>query len=140
MSNPAVGGPLEIRVHHPAPAVVVVRPLGALDAEAAPQLITRVEFHLGCGRHVVIDLQDLGFLGPSGLHALLELYAVAKAAALRLYLTGVDGPAIAEALAFTGLSRVLPVTRLSTEELVAALTHPLRRDRPAAGVDAIALS
>ncbi|GEL19962.1 STAS domain-containing protein [Pseudonocardia asaccharolytica] len=128
----APSGPLEIRVHHPAPTVVVVRPLGALDMLTAPQLITRVEFHLGCGRHVVIDLQDLEFLGSSGLHALLELYAVAKAAGLQLHLTSVDGPAIARVLELTGLSRVLPVTRSSTEELVATLSHPRRHSRPGA--------
>nr|WP_239029088.1 STAS domain-containing protein [Pseudonocardia acidicola] len=117
---------LEIRLHSPAPAVVVVRPAGELDLVSAPLLVERVQFQLRFHEHVVVDLRDITFLASSGLRGLLDVRKAACAAGVTLYLTSADTPGVARVLALTGLAEVLPIVAASTEELVASLVYAER--------------
>lgn len=123
LTSPAPGG-FEVRTHVPVPTVAVLRPEGELDLVTAPELVARVELHVGQGRHVVIDLQDVTLLTSSALQSLLAVHTTARTAGRRLRLTGCGHAPVARVLVGTGLDAVLPLTALSSEEVVAALAHP----------------
>lgn len=124
---------LEVRLHAPAPGVAVVRVAGELDMFTAPLLREHLADQLPICSHVVVDLEEVRFIGSHGLLALVDAYTAARAAGVALFITATVGPAVARVLQITGLNAVLPLHDSGTDELIERLVHPRSDcDHPAA--------
>lgn len=117
---------LVTRLHSPIPSTVVVRPAGDVGPLTAPIFRRDLEQQLRTRAHVVVDLQEIGVLGPSGLEVLVGVHEAARAAGVHLYLTGTDGPGVSRALREADLLDVLPVSELDTDALLQRLVYPRR--------------
>jgi len=85
----------------------VVRLLGELDMETAPQLVACVDEQLARGRtRLVVDLRALTFCDSRGLATLLTTAARCQAAGGSTHLTGAVGP-VARVLSITGVAEFL---------------------------------
>lgn len=113
---------LEVRLHAPAPEVVVLRVSGDLDASTACLLAYRASQQLRRALHVVIDLCDVPFLGVRGLDVLRALHERAVAAGTQVHLVA-DHHAVRRPLHLSGLDAFLPVDE-SAEMTVARLVVP----------------
>lgn len=127
---------LEVRLHEPVPGVAVVRLAGELDLLTAPLLRDQLHAQLRLRSHVVVDLEDVTFIGSHGLAVLVDVHNAARAAGIELFLTACAAPVVARVLTVAGLVEVLPITELGTDELVDRLLHcpdgsiPLRAADP----------
>jgi len=66
---------------------MIVRVVGELDLEGAPQLTAVVDELLGVGfARIVIDLRGVGFVASAGVHALLRAHRSAEASGCTLEL------------------------------------------------------
>lgn len=120
--------PLDVRLHSPIPAVVVVRVSGELNGRSVPLLTERVSQQFARAPHVVIDLADVTFLGAAGLEALKVLHRHATDSGCRVHLAA-DHEAVCCPPHLAGLDQLLPVVA-SADALLACLTParvPLRR-------------
>lgn len=124
-----VGDLLVTRLHSPVPSTVVVRPAGDVDLLTAQTFRRDLEQQLRTRVHVIVDLQEIGVLGSSGLEVLVGVHEAARAAGVHLYLTGTEGPGVARALREGDLLDVLPVSDLDTDALLQRLMHPRRSVR-----------
>jgi anti-anti-sigma factor len=77
---------IEVRLHAPAPQVVVVRVSGVLDGATAPLLVERVEPQFEHALDVVIDLDDVDFLADCAMKVLRTLHHRAVDVGSRLHL------------------------------------------------------
>jgi anti-sigma B factor antagonist len=113
-----------VRLHVPAPEVVVLRVSGDLDASTACVLAYRASQQLRRALHLVIDLCDVEFLdssglGVRGLDVLRTLHERAVAAGTQVHLVA-DHHAVRRPLHVSGLGAFLPVDA-SAEMAVARL-------------------
>jgi anti-anti-sigma factor len=94
---------LRVAVSQARPGVLVVSPVGEMDADTAPLLRNAAQDALArTPRCVVVDLGGLTFCGSTGLVVLLDACRRAEAAGVRF--STVDGPRI--------VRRVLEITQL----------------------------
>lgn len=122
---PAVRSLLELSVRHLAPLVCVVRVEGELDMLTAPLLDACLRTQLSHGLpHLVVDLQGVNYLGPTGLFSLLRAHELTRRARVGFYLVGLTTRATGRSLAVTAL---LPMLRCYPT-LIQLLSE--LRDRP----------
>jgi anti-sigma B factor antagonist len=81
---------------------------GSLDIATTDQLETIVLDALDRGVGIVVDLRQLAVCDSTGLGALVRLHRRARAAGRELRL-GSPRPHVADLLAMTGISKVIPV-------------------------------
>ena len=130
--GPRPGTPmLDIRLHSPDPAVVVVRIDGCLDAPSIPLFVARVGQQLGRAPHVVLDLQEVPFLSVRGLQALLELQHRAELLGTQLHIAA-EHHTVRRPLRVSGLDRLIPVSATSEWVIARHRRAPLRARTPAA--------
>jgi anti-sigma B factor antagonist len=114
---------LDVRLHSPAPWIAVVRLAGDLDLLTTPLLRHQLEAQLRIRSSVVVDLDDVTFVGTHGLDALVEICREARAGGVELVVTAADGPAVARPLGLIDADGVLPVSTLCADEVVEHLLH-----------------
>ena len=106
------------------PDVVVVRVSGPLDDVAAAVLVRRVEQQLGRARHVVIDLQDVEFLGWQFLQLLRAAHTHAVAVGAQLHVSA-EHQGVRRSLRSSGLDQLVQVCP-AVEMVVAGLIGAAR--------------
>jgi anti-anti-sigma factor len=106
------------------PDVVVVRVSGPLDDVTAPVLVRRVEQQLGRARHVVIDLQDVQFLGWPFLQLLRAAHTRAVAVGAQLHVSA-EHQGVRRLLRSSGLDQLVQVCP-AAEMVVAGLIGAAR--------------
>ena len=90
-------------------ASTVVRVGGEIDAFSAPRLREWLEAEINAGHtHLVVDLEDVGFMDSSGLSALIGGLAAARSRNGSLSLAG-PGERILKVLTITGLTDVFEI-------------------------------
>jgi anti-sigma B factor antagonist len=102
---------LVVSVQRPHPAVVVVRPAGALDLDTAPVLARHLDEQTAAPPDdLVVDLAAVRFLAAAGLTVLLRAHRRQRAAQRRMHVTGVAAnPPVERVLALTGVGEQLDV-------------------------------
>lgn len=95
---------------------VYVRPSGDLDLYTVPRLRSRIDELLAEGwRDIVVDLSRLDFVDSQGLGLFVTLKKLVGAAEGDFRLAS-PSPAVARVLDIAGLTRVLEVIDLGSEE------------------------
>jgi anti-sigma B factor antagonist len=124
---------LRLVIDLPIPGVRVVRVAGELDLLTTPRLDSLLlrQIEQG-GRHVVVDLSEVIFLGASALGSLVRARDLAAYHGVELHLTGVDHPAVAHTLVTTKL-RTAFATHPSTDSILAAVAGKGEPADPGAG-------
>jgi anti-anti-sigma factor len=117
----AAQGGVDVRLHAPTPDVVVVRVSGSLDDVAGELLVRRLEQQLSRARHVVIDLQDVQFLGWHVLQLLRAVHLRAVAMGAQLHVSA-EHHEVRRSLRASGLDQLVRVCPAS-EMVVAGLIH-----------------
>ncbi len=139
---------LGVSVHHLSADICVLAVDGEVDLGTAGQLAAAVRIQLAApgprtaatdttwkhaiwtsatsvdatGAHLIVDLQQVRFLGCAGLSCLLDALDLAALHATALHLTGLVNPAIARPLDLTGLR-----ARFSTHPTLANALTTLAR-------------
>jgi anti-anti-sigma factor len=114
----------DVRLHAPIPDVVVVRVSGPVDEAFGPVLARRVDQQVGRASHVVIDLQDVGFLCGRFLRMLMAVHIRAAAAGTQLHVSA-EHHEVRQSLRHSGLDQLVRVGP-AVELAVARLTNPPR--------------
>lgn len=81
-----------MRLYATRPHEVLARVGGTIDAAGLELVLARVTATFGPGVQVVVDVNAIYALTPSGVAALAELDRRAKTRCTRLYVVGVCGP------------------------------------------------
>ncbi len=115
---------VDVRLHAPTPDVVVVRVGGPLDDVAGSVLVQRVDQQLGRARHVVIDLQDVQFLGWHFLQLLRAVHMRAVAVGAQLHVSA-EHHEVRRLLRSSGLDQLVQVCP-AAEMVVAGLIGAAR--------------
>lgn len=76
------------------PAVAILRIRGRLDGETAPTLLERCARVQSSGRHLVLNLSGVTFLGSSGVGALLVLVERFREQSRSIRLAALSQPAL----------------------------------------------
>jgi anti-anti-sigma factor len=114
-------GAVDVRLHAPMPDVVVVRMSDPVDDVTGPVLLRRVDQQLGRARHVVIDLQDVQFLGWQFLQLLRDVHGRAVAVGAQLHVSA-EHHHVRRSLRSSGLDQLVEVSP-AAEMVVAGLLH-----------------
>lgn len=115
---------MDLRLHRPTPDVVIVRASGPVDGLAARLLAERVGQQLHRAPHVVIDLGDVGVLGPRGLTVLSTLHQQALERGSQLHIVGAGHDAVRQPLHASGLAQRLSLES-TADAVIAALPRPV---------------
>lgn len=98
---------LTVEVDDAAPGACLLWADGEIDLASGPLLDEHLDRCLGSGRHVVLDLDGVRFLGSYGVRILLEAHLEADARGLRLVVTGAGSRVVSRILAISGADEVL---------------------------------
>ena len=79
----------------------VVSVAGEIDIANSSELRAEVDYHVACGRHVVVDLAKVTFLDGSAVSVLVSAYRSAAERGLTMALTNVTHRAVARVLSIT---------------------------------------
>ena len=90
------------------PRALVAAVSGRLDGATAPELDNRIAEFVGAGRAVVLDLSGLTYASSAGLRVLLKLGKQAKAAKVRLVLSGLQ-PTVKEVFDISGFTAIFEI-------------------------------
>lgn len=104
--------------------MVIVRVSGPVDGLAARLLAERVGKQLHRAPHVVIDLGEVGVLGPRGLTVLSTLHQQALARGTQVHIVGAEHDAVRRPLHATGLAQLLSLES-TADAVIAALPRPV---------------
>lgn len=109
-SDDADGGDdgLDLGCTEPAPGVLVVTVAGELDMLTAPQFRQEVAERMPERRLVVLALDGVGFLGTSGLAALIELREQAHRDGIELRLAATE-PRVLRPIGIAGLHHLFDI-------------------------------
>lgn len=95
---------LGVNVHYPTVGICVLAVDGEIDLATTPQLAKAVREHLAAApTHLIVDLQQVQFLGCSALSCLLDARDLAHLAGSQLHLSGLCNRAVARPLELTAL-------------------------------------
>ncbi|WP_161631751.1 STAS domain-containing protein, partial [Pseudonocardia asaccharolytica] len=116
---------LDIRLHAPTPAAVIVWAAGRVTGTTAPQLALRTGQQFHRAPHVILDLSGVDHLDTDALDVLGGLPERARVAATRLHIAGVEHEALAARLRRVGFGEHL--TPAPAAAVLAGLDRPGRR-------------
>ena len=113
--------PITLRLEQPAPGTVLLAVGGEVDMLSSPTLRESVAAALAGGYHrMIIDLEQVEFLGTSGLAALVEARAIAQDRSVELWLV-CSRRQVLRPLRIAGLFELFRVADTTAE----ALAHPV---------------
>lgn len=114
---------VRIEAEHRHDGILLARTAGEIDALSAPSLRDFLGAQVDADRHFVLDLDQVTFLGSSGMQVLLDTDAGVKRRRLRWALVGSTRP-VTRPLELTGLTGRLPLQPTVPAALTALSAPP----------------